>query len=112
MQSKPREFFNVFKPFLGSKGKKCNNNMIRLEINGKMEEDQKKVADKFATYFSNMAILEGRTVQVTDAQLARHESLSEIKGCVKDREPFVYQTLTEAEVYNTLKKIEPKKSIG
>ena len=39
MHSKPREFFNVFKPFLGSKGKRENNNMIRLEINGKIEED-------------------------------------------------------------------------
>ena len=112
MHSEPREFFNVFKPFLGSKGKKENNNMIRLEIIGKIKEDQRTVAEEFATYFANTADLEGSTVQVKEDELARHESILQIKGHVKDREPFVYQSLTETEVFYTLKKIDAKKSVG
>ena len=76
----------MFKPFLGSKGKRENNNMIRLEINGKIEEDRRTVAEEFATYFANMADLEGSTVQVKEDGLARHESILQInKACERQR---------------------------
>ena len=58
-----------------------------------------------------MADLEGSTVQVKEDELARHESILQIKGHVKDREPIVYQTLTETEICNTLKKIDVKKYV-
>ena len=112
MHNKPREFFNVFKPSLGSKSNRASNSMIKLEVDGKLEDDQRTVADGIAKYFSNMADLEGTTVQITEAEFARHESFLQIKGHVEDREPFEFQTLTEAEVYNTLEKIDPKKSFG
>lgn len=48
--------------------------MVRLEINGKIEEHQRIVAGELAKYFFNMANLEGTTVQVTEAEFAKHKS--------------------------------------
>ena len=48
MHNKPRELFSVFKTFLGSRGNRANNNMIRLEVSGKIEEDYRTVAEIFA----------------------------------------------------------------
>ena len=101
----------MFKSFLGSKGNRANNNMIRIEVNDKKKKTR-TVADGFAEYFSNMADLEGTAIQVTEAEHVRHESSLQIKVHVDDRELFVYQTLTEDKVYNTVKKIDLKKSIG
>ena len=47
--------------------------MVRLDVNGKIEEDKRTVADEFSKYFSNMADLEGTKIQVTVAELTRHK---------------------------------------
>ena len=55
LKTNPKNFYNVFKPFLHSKSKKCENTLLTLDIDGVIEQDQCKIADHFANYFSSVA---------------------------------------------------------
>ena len=50
LKTNPKIFYGVFKPFLHSKSKKCENALINLDNEGVIERDQRKIAEHFAEY--------------------------------------------------------------
>ena len=54
MKSKPRDFFNAFRPFLNNKTKDANLIFIKNKHEDGIIEDQRQVAESFANYFSTV----------------------------------------------------------
>jgi len=54
LKTNPKNCY-VFKPFLHLKSKKCENTLLALDIDGVIEQDQCKIADHFANYFSSVS---------------------------------------------------------
>lgn len=77
LKTNPKNFYSVFKPFLHSKSKKCENVLFNLDIEGVIERDQRKIAEHFAKYFSSVANVIGdtRLLGLSEDQLHHHESV-------------------------------------
>lgn len=57
LKSKPKEFFNAFKPFLSNTSKE--ENAISLKIEKKVEKYELNIAEELADYFSTVAVAIG-----------------------------------------------------
>ena len=55
MNSKPSDFSRSFKPLLGTKKQSIARDLIKIDINGEIENDQKVVAEELTEYFSTVA---------------------------------------------------------
>ena len=55
MSHYPRQFYKVFKPFLGSKASAVYVSMTILESDGREIKDQTAAAECFAKYFTDIA---------------------------------------------------------
>lgn len=55
MNAKPRDFFKSFKPFLGTKKDSTGGDIIKIKINGDLENDQNAVSEELSKYFSTLA---------------------------------------------------------
>ena len=77
LKTNPKNFYSVFKPFLHSKSKKCENVLFNLDIEGVIERDQRKITEHFAKYFSSVANVIGdtRLLGLSEDQLHHHESV-------------------------------------
>ena len=71
LKTNPKNFYSVFKPFLHSKSKKCENILLNLDIDGVFERHQRKITKHFAKYFSSVAneIGDTRLLGMTEDQL-------------------------------------------
>ena len=56
LATNPRKFYSTFKPFLNRKSDILTGNEKHLKINDLVETDQTVVAERFADYFSAMAL--------------------------------------------------------
>lgn len=80
INSKPKEFYKVFRPFLHSR-KQCNRvNEINLNVNGSVVNDQKNVANHFAEHFSTVAldIGDAEVLERSEDKLIIHDSVNKI----------------------------------
>ena len=78
----PSEFYKVFKPFLDSKAKAMDSNVISLEINGQITKDHTEVVNSFAKYFGEAAkgIGDPELLSLTEDQLEDQESVCQISN--------------------------------
>lgn len=53
--SNPRDFFKVLKPFLDSKARGTDNNVINLDVNDSIIQDQTIVANCLVDYFTTVS---------------------------------------------------------
>ena len=113
MKSKPREFFNTFRPFLNNKTKGTNSICLKSEKDETIIEDQKQVAETLADYFSTAAVdIGGDYVNnLTEKDLDNHSSVQMIrKSHVKPN--FNFRHIDKSEVQDSLEKIDARKSCG
>ena len=54
MKGKPREFFNVYRPFIQSTAKVSNSDAIKLKVNNDIIFDQKLVCSLFLNYHAEL----------------------------------------------------------
>ncbi len=54
LKSRPSEFFKTFKPFLSGRKEQESNRVLRMEIEGKIQDNPQIVGDNLVLYFSNM----------------------------------------------------------
>lgn len=119
MKTNPKNFYNVFKPFLHSKSKKCENTLLTHDIDGVIERDQCKIAGHFAKYFSSVPndIGDTRLLGMSEDQLYYHESVHTItQSCNRrpsdDTPQFKFHVLEPKEIAVTLSNLDSNKSTG
>ena len=119
LRNNPKNFYSVFKPFLHSKSKKCENGLFNLTIDGAIERDQRKIAEHFAKYFSSVAnnIGDTRVLGMSEEQLYHHESVHSIHQNCSSRSSdnssqFKFQALKPKEIEFALSNLDPNKSTG
>ena len=119
LRNNPKNFYSVFKPFLHSKSKKCENGLFNLTIDGAIERDQRKIAEHFAKYFSSVAnnIGDTRVLAMSEEQLYHHESVHSIHQNCSSRSSdnssqFKFQALKPKEIEFALSNLDPNKSTG
>ena len=80
LKSKPREFYKKFQPFINKKIKDLQND-INIKISGKIEREQPKVADEFATYFATMVNSIGgdNVASLGEESFHEHTSVNKIR---------------------------------
>ena len=81
LNENPRKFFSTFMPFISSKGQK-ETNKIHLNIEGRIEQDQRIVAEEFADYFSTVADAIGgeEATNLTEEKCINHRSIEMIRA--------------------------------
>ncbi|PFX11510.1 hypothetical protein AWC38_SpisGene24722 [Stylophora pistillata] len=119
LKTNPKNFYNVFKLFLHSKSRKCENTLLTLDIDGVIERDQCKIADHFAKYFSSVAndIGNTRLLGMSEDQLYHHESVHTItQSCNRrpsdDTSQFKFHALEHKEISVELSNLDSNKSTG
>ena len=110
MKSNPRNFYKTCRPFLDEKGKGNGGEGICLNINGKLERDQQKVAEHLANYFSRIADgIGGDKV----GSLTEHD-IQTIKAKTESdtlEEAFEFSEVTIKEVEDALTRINTRKAV-
>ena len=119
LKTNPKNFYNVFKPFLHSKSKKCENTLLTLDIDGVIEQDQCNSADHFAKYFSSVAndIGDTRLLGMSEDQLYYHESVyTIIQSCNRrpsdDTSQFKFHVLEPKQIEVALSNLDSNKTTG
>jgi len=108
------------KPFLHSKSKRCENLLFSLEINGSIERDQGKIADRFASYFSSVAsdIGDTRVLGMSKDHLYHHESVNMIhqnrtcRSADDDGTQFKFHAFSPKEIAFAFSYLDPHKNTG
>ena len=116
-RTKPREFYNVLKPFLDTKVRGTNSRFVNLEVNGIYERNRVTVANHFASYFSSVAmdIGDANLLTSTEEQLEEHPSvqaISQQREIPRDGRQFEFRTLSTVEISEALGSLNPSKSTG
>ena len=115
----PKNFYNVFKPFLHSKSKKSENTLLTLDIGGVIKQDQCKIADHLVKYFSLVAndIGDTRLLGMSEDQMYYQESVYTItQSCNRrpsgDTSQFKFHVLEPKEIEAALSNLYSNKSTG
>ena len=110
INTKPFEFYNIFKPFISNKYKEypaiCLNGS-----GGNKVKDQKEVAGMLTTYLTNAASEIGgaNVVNLAESAHNNHSSVMSIQEQYKGT-PFEFKSLSNDDVKCALEKISPRKS--
>ena len=113
--SNPRDFFKVFKPFLDSKARGTDDNVINLDFNDSIIQDQTKVANCLVHYFTTVAndIGDPHLLSLTEEELKDHKSVQKIrKVATTNGVQFKFRNFNVKEVTRALETLNPNKSIG
>jgi hypothetical protein len=102
---KPRQFFQTFKPFISNKCKDERN--IHIKINGRVEKDQRKVAEEFAEYSSTMA----KADSAEEKDFHDHSSVKAIRRA-NENTSFQFRLMTVGEVTTELTNLNITKHLG
>ncbi|CAB4038116.1 Hypothetical predicted protein, partial [Paramuricea clavata] len=112
LNENPRKFFSTFMPFISSKGQK-ETNEIHLNIEGRIEQDQRIVAEEFADYFSTVADAIGgeEATNLTEEKCINHRSIEMIRARYEP-DSFSFIEIKREEVLKALKELNPRKATG
>ena len=111
LKSKPREFFNAFRPFIQTKTKASGTGAIRLKINNDIISDQKVVSNHLVNYFAEMGHID--KIQRGEMQsLGAHPSVIAIKENVNVSCEFNFSLMSQQSVKEALSLLDPKKATG
>ena len=114
LKEKPRDFFNTFRPFLGSKTK--DNNTINLATDhGDIDYDASIIVNRLANYFNNVALEIGgkNVIDLQEKDHKEHTSIHSIKKEHQDDElDFKFQSINVKDTLDVLLKIKPKNAPG
>ena len=118
-KTNPKNFFSVFKPFLHSKSKKCENVLFNLDIEVVIERDQSRFAEHFAKYFSSVAndIGDTRLLGLSKDQVYHHKSVHTITQSYNrrssgDYSQFNFRMLEPKEIAAALSNLDFTKRTG
>ena len=110
MKSKPREFFNAFRPFLQSKTKASGAGSIRLKVNNDIISNKKLVSNHFVNYFAEMGHID--EVQMKEVEsLEAHPSVTAIKDNINVSYELNFSLLSQQNVKEALSSLDPKKPL-
>ena len=116
VNSNPKQFYSIFKPFLDSKSSTVDNTRIILEMEGNMIKDQTEVANHFAEHFAKVAndIGDSRMLSLSEEDLNDHPSVKDIENRkrVVNGPTFEFHMFSETEVAKSLANLNPSKTAG
>ena len=114
MNSKPSDLFKSFKPFLGTKEQSIGRDLIKIDINGEIENDQNVVAEELSEYFLTVAddIGGSNTLSLTEDDFRSHPSVVNIANDFTSTEKFSFCSITKTETVKALESLNPTKSMG
>ena len=112
LKSKPSDFFNTFKPFIGTKAKDTNPTCLKSE-DGEVEKDQTVVAELLAGHFNTVAAYIGgnHITSLTENDQRNHSSVKAVEGGYKGNK-FDFKEFNKEEVQCSLKSLNVRESYG
>ena len=113
--SNPKDFFKVFKPFLDSKARGNDNNVINTDFNDSIIQYQTKAANCLVDCFTTVAndIGDPHMLSLTEEELKDHKSIQNIrKVATTNGVQFKFRNFNVKEVTRALETLNPNKSIG
>ena len=107
----------MFKPFLDSKARGTDNNVINLDFNDSIIQDQTKVANCLVDYFTTVANNIGDphmlSLSLTEEELKDYKSVQNVrKVATTNGVQFKFRNFNVKEVTRALETLNPNKSIG
>jgi hypothetical protein len=117
VNTNPREFYKVFKPFLDSKSSPVDDTQIQLENGENLIKNQTEVANVFAAdLFAKIAcdIGDQRIFSSSEGELENHNSVQDIRtnNRIVNGPQFHFSKLKENEVEKSLALLKADKSAG
>jgi len=116
MNTNPRDFYKVFKPFLDSKSRHIDDTQIQLENGNNLIKNQTEVANLFADHFAKIAcdIGDQKMFSLTEDELENHSSVLDIRNNkrIVNGPQFQFSKLKESEVEKSLALLKVNKSAG
>ena len=100
----------MFKPFLDSKARGTDNNVINLDFNDSIIQDQTKVANCLVDYFTTVAndIGDPHMLSLTEEELKDHKSVQNMrKVATTNGVQFKFRNFNVKEVTRALETLNP-----
>ncbi|PFX17001.1 hypothetical protein AWC38_SpisGene25862 [Stylophora pistillata] len=112
LKSKPREFYNAFRPFINSKTKESTLISLKTE-EGIIVKDQCEVAEQLVNYFTTAAvsIVGDNAICITEENDDNHGSVKALKEAYLGTH-FEFNQVSKDQVQKALENINPNKSCG
>ena len=115
LNSKPYDFYNIFRPFLSDKRQKGSDINIR-KVDGKVEKDPRNVSNIMVNYFATMADAIGGVgaSMLNENDLSEHSSIGSIKTGIYEQEGpiFHFRKIKSAQIKSALEKLNTRKACG
>lgn len=105
----------MFKPFLDSKARGTDNNVINLDFNDSIIQDQTKVANCLVDYFTTVAndIGDPHMLSLTEEELKDYKSVQNVrKVATTNGVQFKFRNFNVKEVTRALETLNPNKKHG
>ena len=103
----------MFKPFLDSKARGTDNNVINLDFNDSIIQDQTKVANCLVDYFTTVAnnIGDPHMLSLTEEELKDYKSVQNVrKVATTNGVQFKFRNFNVKEVTRALETLNPNKN--
>ena len=112
LKSKPREFYNAFRPFINSKTKESTFISLQTEESIVLQ-DQFEVAEQLVNYFTTAAasITGDNVISITEENHDNHGSVNTLREVYKGTH-FEFNRVSKDEVQKALENNNPNKSCG
>lgn len=112
LKSKPREFYNAFRPFINSKTKESTSISLKTE-EGIVVKDQCEVAEQLLNYCTTAAvsIIGDNAICITEENHDNHGSIKALREAYLGTH-FEFNHVSKDQVQKGLENINPNKSCG
>ena len=113
LKIKPRDFFQTFKPFLGSKNHNTNSE-INLKVHNNIVTDQTAVAETLASHFASLGddIGDNQAKLLSEGDFNSHLSVIRIRKKNYGKEIISFKPVNKSEVLRTLESLNTRKATG